>query len=99
MTVSITILPAAFLAAIEMLSLCTSIPIYLVLLIIKGRSFPEGLRQAPKPYSKRGALFILRLERREETISYRTGKARMASTAHREIHGCASRNSRRLPQG
>jgi hypothetical protein len=31
-------------------------PIYLVLLVIKGRSFLEGLRQAPKPYSKKGAL-------------------------------------------
>jgi hypothetical protein len=36
--------------------LCTSIPIYLALLVIKGCSFLDGLRQAPKPYSKRGAL-------------------------------------------
>jgi len=36
--------------------LCTSMPIYLMLLVIKGRSFLEGLRQAPKPYSKKGAL-------------------------------------------
>src|SRR5215469_504783 len=35
MILSITILPAAFLTAIEMLSLCTSMPIYL-LLVIKG---------------------------------------------------------------
>src|SRR6266849_9294110 len=35
MTHSITIFPAAFITAIEMLSLCTSIPIYLVL-VIKG---------------------------------------------------------------
>src|ERR1700745_1073764 len=53
---SITILPAAFLTAIEILSLCTSMPIYLVLLVIKGCSFLDGLRQAPKPYSKRGTL-------------------------------------------
>src|SRR5580700_10171556 len=55
MTHSITIFPAAFLTASEMLSLCTSMPIYLVL-VIKGCSFLEGLRQPPKPYSKRGAL-------------------------------------------
>src|SRR5271155_4304160 len=55
MTHSITIFPAEFITAIEMLSLCTSMPIYLVL-VIKGCSFLEGLRQAPKPYSKRGAL-------------------------------------------
>src|ERR1700756_5343468 len=56
MTHSIAILPAAFLTAIEMLSLCTSKPIYLVVLVIKGCSFLDGLRQAPKPYSKRGTL-------------------------------------------
>src|SRR5215468_6052391 len=55
-THSITIFPAEFLTAIEILSLCTSIPIYLALLVIKGCSFLDGLRQAPKPYSKRGAL-------------------------------------------
>src|SRR5258708_32659327 len=31
-------------------------PIYLMVLVIKGCSFLDGLRQAPKPYSKRGAL-------------------------------------------
>src|SRR5215471_5433725 len=36
MTHSITIFPAAFITATEMLSLCTSIPIYLMLLVIKG---------------------------------------------------------------
>jgi hypothetical protein len=36
-------------------SLCTSMPIYLVP-VIKGCSFLEGLSQAPKPYSIRGAL-------------------------------------------
>src|SRR5450755_549655 len=55
-THSITSFPAAFLTAIEILSLCTSKPIYLVS-VIKGCSFLEGLRQAPKPYSK-GAPFL-----------------------------------------
>src|ERR1700676_378515 len=39
------------------------------------------------------------LERKEETTSYRTGKARMALTAIRASQRCASRNSRHLPQG
>jgi hypothetical protein len=38
MTHSMTIFPAAFLTAIEILSLCTSTPIYLVL-VIKGVPF------------------------------------------------------------
>src|ERR1700692_3927863 len=42
MTHSITIFPEAFMTALEILSLCTSIPIYLVL-VIKGCSFLEGL--------------------------------------------------------
>jgi Transposase zinc-binding domain len=33
-------------------------PIYLVLLVIRGCSFLDGLWQAPKPYSKRGTLYI-----------------------------------------
>src|SRR6516162_8308942 len=41
---SITILPMEFLTAIEVLSVCTSIPIYLTL-IIKGCSFPEKFEQ------------------------------------------------------
>src|SRR5215472_10186290 len=53
MTDSITIFPALFITAIEMLSLCTSIPIYL-LLVIQGRSFLDGLRQAPKPCYENG---------------------------------------------
>src|ERR1700690_2640204 len=57
MTDSITIFPAAFLTAIEMLSLCTSMPIYL-LLVIEGCSFLQRLSQALKTYSKRGALYI-----------------------------------------
>src|SRR5215470_6114840 len=55
MTHSITTLPAEFLTAIEILSLCTSMPIYLVL-VIKGVPPLERLRQALKPYSTRGAL-------------------------------------------
>jgi hypothetical protein len=47
---------AAFRTAIEMLSLCTSMPIYLLLLVIKGCSCRDGLWSAPKPYSKRGTL-------------------------------------------
>src|SRR5271170_3142150 len=57
MTHSITTFPAPFLTAIETLSLCTSMPIYLVL-VIKGCSFLQGLSQALKTYSKRGALYI-----------------------------------------
>src|ERR1700683_2826345 len=56
-THSITIFPAAFLTAIEMLSLCTSMPIYLVL-VIEGCSFLERLSRTLKTYSKRGALYI-----------------------------------------
>src|SRR5260370_29015436 len=54
-THSITIFPAAFLTAIEILSLCTSMPIYLMLVI---RVFLSGGVRAEhsKPYSKRGAL-------------------------------------------
>src|ERR1700676_4935134 len=59
MTHSITTLPTEFITAIEMLSLCTSMPIYLVL-VIKGCSFPEGLSRTLKTYSKKGAPFILR---------------------------------------
>src|SRR6476620_10554000 len=55
MTHSITTLPTAFRTAIEMLSLCTSIPIYLVL-VIKGVPPLERLRQVLKTYSTRGAL-------------------------------------------
>src|SRR6266478_4264753 len=51
MTHSITILPIEFLTAIEMLSVCTSIPIYLVL-VIKGCPFLEKFEQALKTYSK-----------------------------------------------
>src|ERR1700733_11465461 len=56
MTHSITTLPTEFLTAIEILSLSTSMPIYLMVLVIKGCSFLDGLRQAPKPYSTKGTL-------------------------------------------
>src|ERR1700733_11048464 len=55
MTDSITSLPDESKTAIEIVSLWTSIPIYLVL-SIKGCSFPEGLRRTLKTYSK-GAPF------------------------------------------
>src|SRR6266478_2049094 len=50
MTHSITIFPAAFITAIEILSLCTSMPIYLVL-VIKGVPFwrVEPSTQKPTP--------------------------------------------------
>src|SRR6267143_761266 len=57
MTHSITIFPAAFITAIEMLSLCTSIPIYLVL-VIKGvlSEWVEPNTQNPTP---KGAPFYI----------------------------------------
>src|SRR5215471_659607 len=55
---SITILPMEFLTAIEVLSVCTSIPIYLTL-IIKGCSFPEKFEQRTHNVLQRGALFIM----------------------------------------
>src|SRR5262249_43663733 len=58
MTHSITTLPAEFLTAIEILSLCTSMPIYLVLIIRAPSS--GAVERALKPYSKQGAPFILR---------------------------------------
>src|SRR5258706_14093651 len=54
---SITIFPEAFMTEIEILSLCTSMPIYLVL-VIKWCSFLEGLSRTLKTYSKRGTLYI-----------------------------------------
>jgi hypothetical protein len=63
-THSITALPTEFITAIEILSLCTSMPIYLVLLNVQrhlplwyeGVPFLQGMRQALKTYSKGGAL-------------------------------------------
>src|ERR1700731_341282 len=54
-THSLTIFPAAFRTAIEILSLCTSMPIYLVLVI--NRVFLSGGDRAEqsKHYSQRGA--------------------------------------------
>ena len=56
MTHSMTIFPAAFLTAIEVLSVWTSIPIYLMLLIIKGVLSGRVEPNTQNPYSKRGAL-------------------------------------------
>src|SRR6201981_2249941 len=50
MTLSITTLPTEFLTQIEMLSLCTSSPIYLPL-VIKGCSFLEKFEQRTQTYS------------------------------------------------
>jgi hypothetical protein len=57
MTHSITTLPTAFLTVIEILSLCTSIPIYLVL-VIRGSS-SGAVERALKTYSTRGAPFYI----------------------------------------
>src|SRR5215469_14807488 len=56
-----TILPAEFRTAIEMLSLCTSIPIYLLLLVIKGCAPFRMVCRTTKPYTKRGHPFIMRI--------------------------------------
>src|SRR5271167_1853907 len=63
MTHSITIFPASFMTAIEMLSLCTSMPIYLVLVIrvfLSGRVEPstQNLLQKGRP------LYCVALRRR-----------------------------------
>src|SRR6266404_7571496 len=55
MTQSINTLPTEFLTAIEMLSLCTSKPIYLVLIVL-GRSFLSELRNRSRKLLQRGAL-------------------------------------------
>jgi hypothetical protein len=56
-----------------MLSLCTSIPIYLVL-VIKGCSFLEELSRTLKTYSKRGALYIASQNRvRREKVMVHSG--------------------------
>src|SRR6266436_3286090 len=58
MTDSITTLPTEFMTAIEILSLCTSIPIYLMLLVIKGvlSGRVEANTQNPTP---KGAPFYI----------------------------------------
>src|SRR5713101_4828974 len=65
-THSITIFPAPFITAIEMLSLCTSIPIYF-LLSIEGVPFCRGCGKHPNPTPK-GAPFYIALR-------YRTSNA------------------------
>src|SRR5258707_8980300 len=56
-THSITSFPASFLTAIEMLSLCTSMPIYLVP-VIKGCSFLEGFEPNTQNLTPKGAPFL-----------------------------------------
>src|ERR1700690_3072811 len=62
-TDSITNLPDESKTAIKIVSLCTSIPIYLVL-SIKGCSFPERLRRTLKTYSKGAPFYIASAYRR-----------------------------------
>ena len=45
-----------------------------------------------------GSLGMSNVLSEEKTASYRTGEARMAVTAHRASHWCASRNSQRVPE-
>src|ERR1700675_303035 len=52
---SITIFPAPFITAIEMLSLCTSMPIYFTLSIYRVLLSGGVRAEHSKPYSKRGA--------------------------------------------
>jgi hypothetical protein len=52
---SITILPIEFVTAIEILSVCTSMPIYLTLVII-GCSFLKKCEQGTRNVLQRGAL-------------------------------------------
>src|SRR5450755_5036638 len=54
---SITIFPALFITAIEMLSLCTSIPIYF-LLSIEGVPFCGGCGKHPNPTPKGAPFYI-----------------------------------------
>src|SRR5215469_9072554 len=64
MTDSITTLPTEFLTAIEILSLCTSMPIYLMLLVIKGvlSGRAEANTQNPTP---KGAPFNIASRNRQ----------------------------------
>src|SRR5260370_17958600 len=57
MTHSITIFPTAFITAIEMLSLCTSIPIYLML-VIKG-VLSGGVELNTQNHTPKGAPFYI----------------------------------------
>jgi hypothetical protein len=72
MTHSMTIFPAAFLTAIEILSVWTSIPIYLMLLIIKGvlsgRVEPNTQNPTPK-----GAPFYIVEQGLRPAKSYENG--------------------------
>src|SRR5712664_3970291 len=59
-THSITIFPTSFLTAIEILSLCTSKPIYLVP-VIKGCSFLEGFEPNTQNLTPKGRPFYIAL--------------------------------------
>src|SRR5580698_2707226 len=81
-THSITIFPTAFITAIEMLSLCTSIPIYLVLVIkgvLSGRVEPNTQNPTPK-----GAPFYIASDYRTcDFVSIRMSGVRV----NRELSG------------
>src|SRR5208282_3404239 len=101
---SITNFPAAFLTAIAMLSLCTSMPTYLVL-VIKGCSFLERLSQALKTYSK-SRLLRNEGDRRDESDVSSTGASLFcfgeANSRHRRWErdqlACRARCSLRPPR-
>src|ERR1700747_1862468 len=60
MTYSIPIFPEAFMTAIEILSLCTSMPIYLVL-VIKGCSFLDEVEPNTQNLLQKGRPLYCRL--------------------------------------
>src|SRR6516162_5890103 len=72
MTPSITIFPREFLTAIDVLSVCTSIPIYLTL-VIKGCSFPDKFEQTHSNRTPKGRPFynVLILARGNLPVSRR----------------------------
>src|SRR5260370_5246388 len=72
MTHSITTLPAEFLTAIEILSLCTSMPIYLVL-VIKGVPPLEWLSKHSNPTPQGASFYIASDYRRCEVTLHLSG--------------------------
>src|ERR1700722_4096582 len=82
-THSITSFPASFLTAIEMLSLCTSMPIYLVP-VIKGCSFLEGFEPNTLNLTPKGRPFYIASCGESEThrlIHFRGGLRLIAACA------------------
>src|SRR5258705_508864 len=71
-THSMTIFPATFLTAIEILSLCTSIPIYLVLVI--GRSSLERFEPNTQNPTPQGAPFYIASGNRKGGSQYLHGR-------------------------